>query len=340
MSGKKITISDIAKALGISKTTVSRAISGKGRIGSGTKDRVMDYVEKNNYEPNMMAKALAGQRYSERQHTHNLAVVWPDDYSAMEIPFFQKLIVGIAEIAANYGYDVMLTMAANDNITGLKRIIENHKVDGAILTRTLVDDVALVYLKERGVPFVVVGSTGYQDILWVDNDNYDACVELIEYILGKGLKRLALIGGSKNHIITRTRFKAFKDAHEKHDIKIDEGLVYLDIENTQKLDDAIKDILSKDVEGIICMDDGFVGEVLTKCAEAGVRIPEDIKIASFYDSTFLENSRPPVTALRFNDRNLGAVTASSLIRSIEGETVPSQRLKNHEIMLRKSTETE
>lgn len=338
MSGKKITISDIANALGISKTTVSRAISGKGRIGSGTKDKVMDYVEKNNYEPNMMAKALANQKYSGNQRTYNLAVVWPDDYSAMEIPFFQKLIVGIAEIAANYGYDIMLTMAAEDNITGLKRIVENHKVDGAILTRTLVDDVPAVYLKERGVPFVVVGSTDYQDILWIDNDNYDACVELVEYLLGKGLTRLALIGGSKNHIITRTRFKAFRDAHEKIGLKIDEGIVYLDIENTQKLDDAIKDIFKKDVEGIVCMDDGFVGEVLAKCSEVGVRIPEDIKVASFYDSTFLENSIPSVTSLRFNDRNLGAVTASALIRSIEGETVSSQRLKNHEIMLRKSTE--
>ncbi len=338
MSGKKITISDIAKALGISKTTVSRAISGKGRIGPGTKDKVMDYVEKNNYKPNMTAKALANYKYTGDHSTHNLAVVWPDDYSAMEIPFFQKLIVGISEIAANYGYDVMLTMAADDNITGLKRIIENHKVDGAILTRTLVNDTPAVYLKERGVPFVVVGSTDYQDILSVDNDNLDACIELVEYLLGKGLKRMALIGGSRNHIITRTRFRAFKEAHEKLGLKVDDGLVYLDIDNPTKLDDALQDILSKKVDGIVCMDDGFVGEVLSKCSEAGIRIPEDIKLASFYDSTFLENTIPPVTALRFNDRNLGAVTASSLIRAIEGETVSSQMLKNHEIMLRKSTE--
>ena len=273
-----------------------------------------------------------------KNRTYNLGVVWPDDYSAMEIPFFQKLIVGISEIASNYGYDVILTMAAEDNITCLKRIVENHKVDGVILTRTLIDDVPAVYLKERGVPFVVVGSTDYKDIMWIDNDNYDACIELVEHLLKKGLKRLALIGGSRNHIITRTRFKGFRAAHEDMGLSIDESLVYLDVENNAKIDEAMEDILSKNVEGIVCMDDGFVGEVLKVCTEKNVRVPDDIKIASFYDSTFLENSRPPVTSLRFNDRNLGAVTATALIRTIEGEKVSSQMLKNHEIMLRKSTE--
>lgn len=302
MAGRQFSFADIAKRLGLKKSVESADDHKKNR-------------------------------------TYNLCVVWPDDYSAMEIPFFQKLIVGIAEIAANYGYDIMLTMAADDNITGLKRIVENHKADGVILTRTLIDDVPAVYLKEKGIPFVVVGSTDFKDVMWVDNDNYDACIELVEHLLKKGLKRLALIGGSKNHIITRTRFKGFAAAHEDMGLKIDEGLVYLDVENAAKIDEAMEDILTKNVDGIVCMDDGFVGEILKVCAEKNVKIPGDIKIASFYDSTYLENTKPPVTALQFNDRNLGAVTATALIRTIEGETVASQMLKNHEIMLRKSTET-
>ena len=83
MSEEKITIDDVAKALGISKTTVSRAISGKGRVGYDTRNKVMEYIEKHNYRPNVMAQALAQQR------TFNIGVVWPDDYGAADLPFFQ-----------------------------------------------------------------------------------------------------------------------------------------------------------------------------------------------------------------------------------------------------------
>ena len=84
MPNGKITIDDIATALGISKTTVSRAISGKGRVGDDTKIKVLDYIEKYNYTPNVVARALAGQR------TFNIGVVWPDDYNAVDLPFFHR----------------------------------------------------------------------------------------------------------------------------------------------------------------------------------------------------------------------------------------------------------
>lgn len=73
MTDDKITIDDVAKALGISKTTVSRAISGKGRVGNSTRAKVMEFIEKHNYRPNVMARALAQQR------TFNIGVVWPCD---------------------------------------------------------------------------------------------------------------------------------------------------------------------------------------------------------------------------------------------------------------------
>ena len=78
----KMTIDDIAEALGVSKTTVSRAISGKGRISAATTARIRDYIEQHNYKPNVVARGLAQQR------TYNIGVVCPMDYEIFDLPFF------------------------------------------------------------------------------------------------------------------------------------------------------------------------------------------------------------------------------------------------------------
>ena len=90
---KNITIADVAEALGVSKTTVSRAISGKGRIGQETRDRVLKYIEEHDYKPNVIAKGLAQSK------TYNLCVVMPGEYDVVDLTFFQECLFGIQEIA-------------------------------------------------------------------------------------------------------------------------------------------------------------------------------------------------------------------------------------------------
>ena len=86
--GNVITISDVAEALGVSKTTVSRAISGKGRIGEATRQKVLAYIEEHDYKPNVIARGLAQSK------TFNLCVVMPEDYALVDLPFFQEVITG------------------------------------------------------------------------------------------------------------------------------------------------------------------------------------------------------------------------------------------------------
>ena len=97
----KMTISDVAEALNISKTTVSRAISGKGRIGAETRRRVLEYIEEHNYKPSVIAKGLAQSK------SYNIGWVMPSDYSVVDLPFFQKCLMGLLEMAAPVDYDVL-----------------------------------------------------------------------------------------------------------------------------------------------------------------------------------------------------------------------------------------
>ena len=331
MNDEKITIDDVAKALGISKTTVSRAISGKGRVGNSTRAKVMDFIEKHNYRPNVMARALAQQR------TFNIGVVWPDDYNAVDLPFFQRCMIGMSEITSSFGYDIVVSLIAGDDLSSLKRIIENHKVDGVVLTRTMVNDTPAKYMKESGVPFVAIGKTDDPDIITVDNDNLGACKELTSILLAKGLRKLALIGGSTNHIITRTRYEGFVNAFESMGLDVDQNLVYLDVENNIKIGGIIKSLLKKNIDGVICMDDSIAGEVISRCRDEHIKIPDDLRVASFYNSSLLESTVPSVTSLNFNDRNLGAEAARTLLAIIAGENAQSKMLKNYEVILKEST---
>ncbi|WP_035767779.1 LacI family DNA-binding transcriptional regulator [Butyrivibrio sp. NC2002] len=327
----QLTIEDVAAALGVSKTTVSRAISGKGRIGEATRNRVLEYIQKNNYKPNAVAKG-----FSQRK-TFNIGVVWPGDYSLVDLPFFQRCLVGMSEVSSGYGYDIVISLVTGDEISNLKRIIENHKVDGVILTRTLIDDKPCEYLKTSGIPFIAIGTSLDEDVLSVDNDHFDACRELTSILIAKGHHRLALIGGSLNHMITRTRYQGFVEAFKAANKKIDESLIFLNQGNEQKLTEILKQLVARKVDGVICMDDQLAGYVMSICRAQHIRIPEDLRLASFYNSNILENAIVPVTSLNFDDRNLGAVATRMLLAVIDGEHVEKQKLQNYEVVMKEST---
>ena len=109
---KKIyTIDDIARELGVSKTTVSRAISGKGRIGQATRDRVLAFIKEHDYRPNVVARGLAQRK------TYNIALLMPKDYVATEFLFFKDCMNGICEIASAHDYDIIISMVDGEDVS-------------------------------------------------------------------------------------------------------------------------------------------------------------------------------------------------------------------------------
>ena len=85
------------------------------------------------------------------------------------------------------------------------------------------------------------------------------------------------------------------------------------------------------------MDDSIAGEVIARCRDEHIKIPGDLRVASFYNSSLLDSTVPSVTSLNFNDKNLGAEAARSLLAIIDGEYVQSKMLKNYEVILKEST---
>lgn len=330
MENKNLTIGDIAQELGVSKTTVSRAISGKGRIGEQTRKKVLEYIKEHHYSPNIIAKGLAQHK------TFNLGVVLPGDYNVAELPFFQNCMLGISRAASAAGYDVLLSMVTENDITQLERVVTNRKIDGVILTRTMLDDTPMRYLKENGVPFVAIGSTDDEETVQIDNDHRSACRELTERLIEQGIGKIALIGGNENFIVNGNRLRGFEEAFGSRAERISRQIL-MDVDDARKVDRIVEKLLQEETECIVCMDDFLCGCVLNALQQRQVAVPGQMQVASFYDSTMLASYIPSITSIRFDVEQLGRRACELLLNVLDGDEVEQCTLLGYEVRMRKST---
>ena len=328
---EKITIDQVAEALGVSKTTVSRAISGKGRISAATRQRVLDYIEECDYKPNPIARGLAQSR------TFNICVVMPEDYQLSDLSFFQRALVGIQQFAEEMDYDILLCISKEDDCSGLERVLMNRKVDGVIVLRTYLKDRQIELLQKSDIPFVAVGDTDYSGVYQTDHDQRTACCELTKCLLLSYSPDIALLGGRESLMITRKRLEGFRDAYAEMGKTTPEGLIFLNLESKAAVDQAADVALRQKVRGMICMDDVICSWLLQKLRREHLRIPQEVWVASFYNSWFLENMDPAITALSFDARELGREACWKLFLLMDHEETLQRTVLPYQVLLREST---
>ena len=209
-----------------------------------------------------------------------------------------------------------------DDMSQLQRVVENHKIDGLILGRTLIRDDRIKYLKQTDLPFVAIGSTE----------------ELTSILIMKGMKKFALIGGDSNHVVNRTRREGFEQGITGAGLMIEDMKVYMDCVDRSNVEMAVEDSMRHMVDCIVCMDDGICNWVLDKLRKEGISVPEQIKVASFYNSVLLENNRPAITSLQYAPKELGKTAGETLFRMIEGEEIADRILLGYEVTLKGSTQ--
>ncbi|MDE7312533.1 MAG: LacI family transcriptional regulator [Eubacterium sp.] len=336
--GKKLTMDDAAKALGVSKTTVSRALSGKGRIGEETRQRVLEFFAQHKPHPNVPAS----EPEEPQPHTCNISMVMPAgllsaELFSSELLFFPKALKGVSEVAAKEEYDVILTLADTNDLSELSRVIENRKADGLLWMRTLLDDRPAELLKKSGIPFVTVGMSRDPQVFQVDHDHTEACRELTSILLMKGLRKIAVVAGDMNYMVNRNRLEGFYKAYEELGFELDQSLVFTGVDSQSLADRATDAILMRSADCIIGADDLLASLVFKKLEYEKVLIPQDIRLAAFHDGELLKTAKPGITAIKFNAQELGRTACKVLMRRIHGEEVPQVTKLSYEVAIREST---
>ena len=321
---KGLSVEGVAQALGVSKTTVSRALSGKGRISEETRSRVRDFISR------------SGDAGFEQPPTNTLTVVIPPRFIEMELPFVYACVRGIGYAAKLRNYDVLLCTADEREQTQLQRHLQRRKSDGVILFRTMNgEDPCLETVRRYNKPCVVLGRFDDGKILQVDNDNFEAAREMTQLLLRMGLRRIAYIYDDTNATINLDRLRGFTHALREAGIPVDRGMIYSDLmTETQRLD-ALESIMRQQPDCILCCDDRLAIYIYELLRQQGISCPDRIRLASLYDSQFLQWAS--ITAVQFDSEALGASACRALLDSIAGKEVAPRQVQPYQIILREST---
>lgn len=325
-----MTLDEIARELGVSKSTVSRALSGKGRIGEKTRERIVAYAGE-------QGRRLSAES-QEAVKTGNLGVVFPADIYENANPYFQDCLLGICEAASFMDFNVLIAMETASDISGVRALAEKRKVDGIILTRNMEDDKALRYLTDIHFPVGLTGKCDSDEVIQVDTDNEAACEELTSLLIGKGFRRFALVVEDLSYRVNRSRYRGFNNALLRNGMSRDKQAYYVGNLRVEMLDTVISDMISKRVECIICGDDVVCTRLVSGLQAEGYRIPRDIAVASLYNSSNLKCFTPQITAVNISARKIGNMIGKQMIYYVRGRDHEKKVIMDYEILFRRSTD--
>jgi LacI family transcriptional regulator len=313
------TIKDIARALDLSTSTVSRALNGSYEIGTETKKLVLEYAEKINYRPNPIALSLKEQK------SHSIGVV----VAEVANNYFSQAINGIESIAYNRGYHVIITQTHESfdrETANVKHLLSRH-VDGLLVSVSAetVDISQYKYLHEKGFPIVFFDRIVAEiDTHKITANNFKGSFAATELLINTGFTKIAHLTNSNNLLISRERCDGFKAALQKHGIEFKpEYLKYCDhggmIQDEVKL--AVTELIELDdrPEAIFIASDRLTTNCLYILKTMNIKVPEDIAIAGFTNSDVAELFNPPLTVVRQPAFQMGQMATEMLIKTIESK---------------------
>lgn len=152
------------------------------------------------------------------------------------------------------------------------------------------------------------------------------------------MKNMALLGGREDIVVNQTRYAGVVDAHEQFGKKINDNLVFLNLEGKAYIEKAVDDAIDRGCDCLLCMDDAVCAQAMRRLRERHIKVPQQVKVASFYNSSVLENNVPSITSLSFDSKELGARACKNLLRQIEGEETENRTLLPYEVVLKESTQ--
>ncbi|MDO4604676.1 MAG: LacI family DNA-binding transcriptional regulator [Helcococcus sp.] len=306
---RKVTIRDIAYLSGVSISTVSRVVSGYANVNEETRRAVQDAIEKTGYEPNYTARALA------TKNADTIGVIIDRVPSkGLNNTFFIESIQSIATNLNKYNKDMLLVFSSTDKSDEdekVKKLIQSNKVDGIIKLSVQKNDKTLQYLSETETPTVLVGRSNLKNIISVNNDNVEAMREGVEYLISKGLKKIAFVSGSPEYLVTLDRTTGYKVALENANLKYSEDNIFytsFDIDSGYYIAD---ELLKGEYEAVACTDDSIAFGISKKYTEVG----KYIEILTFNNSYLANFSDIPFNSVDINAKELGRQAVELLLNN-------------------------
>jgi DNA-binding LacI/PurR family transcriptional regulator len=317
-----ITIKDVAKKAGVSPSTVSRVISGNSRISEETRKKVLTIMDELGYHPNMNARSLVVRS------TETIGMIMPRSAeNVFQNPFFPEVIRGISAAAQENAYSILLSAGRDDEEVqrAVTKMVQGRQVDGVILLNSRIRDPIIRYLREQDFPFIVIGRPVEKNAAYVDNDNMEAAKKATSYLIQKGHRSIAFLGGSPEYMVTKDRLDGYRKALAEAGIPLNPDYILHGEFLEEGGYEAVKQLLIKGKQptAFVVTDDLMAFGVIGALAEVGMRVPDDVSIISFNNVPLTRFSSPPLTSVDIGIYQLGYQATQKLIEQIRNPSIAS-----------------
>ena len=327
------TIYDIAKHVGVSAGTVSRALSRPDKVLPTTRSRIEQAAAALGYVPNTVARTLKTQR------SGKILVTVRD----IANPFFAQILQGAEQAAQAVGYAVLLgdTQHQPDREERYAQMLRRNEADGLIVLGHRLPPTARAIVQQRGAAAPVVNGCEFDPALGIPSvhiDNAAAARAVMEHLYALGHERIAVIGGPPDNPLHQQRLEGVRAAGKArgrlHQLVVEPGDFSVESGHAAALALLAR---TPAPTAIFCVSDQMALGALAACRDLGVRVPDDLSIVGFDDLASSRYLTPALTTVRQPMREIGACAVSLLLAIIEGRDVPLQQTLDFSLMVRGST---
>lgn len=335
-------LKELSENLGLSQTTVSRALNGYPEVSEATRERVQRAAAQFNYVPSNQAKALATGRAWSIGH-----VIPVSTQHEMVNPIFGDFIAGAGEIYGKNGYEMSLTVvdSGNDEATVYRGLKSRRAVDGVVVHAPTMNDTRIGLLQEIGMPFVVHGRASGIDTpySWLDVNNRRAFERATDFLLDLGHKRIALINGLEGMDFAHRRRIGYEAALSRRDIAIEPALMSSDEMTETQGYLTTKRLLESTQPPTAILVASLISAIGVRRAiwDAGLAMGRDVSVVTHDDAlSYLSNAGdvPIFTATRSSVRLGGNRVAEMILAQIADPSLgPQTQLLEAELIIGEST---
>lgn len=331
----KLTLEDIGRLAGVSRSTVSRVINDQLSVSPEVRQRVQDVIASTGFSPNVAARSLASNR------SGVIGLVIPSRvHSVFEDPYFGLLIQGISSASNTAGQSLSLFLFQTEEEEQrlYPRVVRSGLVDGVILTASRMGDPLMAALTEGSMPFVVVGRPDVPGrVSYVDADNFGGARNAAVYLADKGFRRIGYVGAPTTTSAGVDRLEGFREGLAGFGLVIDPELRADGLFSEQSGYEAMHKIYPHNPDAVFVASDTMAIGALRALRELGVSVPGDLCVVSFDGLPTSETSVPALTTIRQPIMKTGMRAVELLLSLIRGDVEgPVAEVMPTELVIRDS----
>jgi len=331
----RLTLEDIAKKAGVSRSTVSRVVNNHPNVSEDVRQRVQRVIKDTGYRPNAAARTLASQR------SRMIGLIYPKTVSSVFAdPYYPRLTQGIASACNqnNFTLNLFLANTIDEEEKIISRVLHTGFLDGLLVEAGQIGDQMIHKLTQSEIPLVVMGRPyNASGVNYVDIDNVNAARKAVNHLICLGYDRIGTITGPVDFTVGIDRLEGYRRALIENEIEIDESLIAYGKFAEEDGYHAMKILLLQKPRAVFAASDLIALGAMGAVKEAGLRIPEDIAFVGFDDHPQLKNPGLELTTIRQPVRRMGIRLVETLLDVIEnGPAVARSVIMETQLIVRES----